>query len=42
MQSTLNLLNINTIKLASSLRSIRGRSAVEPGFRENLVDISNK
>ena len=42
MQSTLNLSNVNTLKLARSLRSICGRSAVEPGFRENLVDISNK
>ena len=40
IQKHQNSSNNKMIKLAKSLRSICGRNAVEPGFRENLREIS--
>ena len=42
IQEQQNASNIKMIKLAKSLRDICGRSSVEPGFRENLIEISKK
>ena len=42
IQAQQNASNKQMIKLASSIRSICGRSAVEPGFRGKLVKNSKK
>ena len=42
MQAQINLSDNQIIKVASSLQSICGRGAVEPGFRDKLTDISKK